>query len=162
MGSEVKVTERCPCRSCKLDGCMVNRGPDFNQNLRDKLVSSRSENISVSFCLRAPGYGLTPWYVTSAAPYNRFMLNKIKSHQVFIHNRRSKGPKCHSNWRSGFYRKRNEVKHEDDITYINFIFCILHKHILRIFHKICAHFYVYYTTCIQVCNYWYYAKSLCM
>jgi len=27
----------------------------------DGLVSSWSENISVSFCLRAPGYGLTLW-----------------------------------------------------------------------------------------------------
>jgi len=29
----------------------------------DGLVSSWSENISVSFCLRAPGYGLTLWWV---------------------------------------------------------------------------------------------------
>jgi len=27
----------------------------------DGLVSSWSENISVSFCLRVPGYGLTLW-----------------------------------------------------------------------------------------------------
>jgi len=31
----------------------------------DGLVSSRSENISVWFCLRAPGYGLTLWCATT-------------------------------------------------------------------------------------------------
>jgi len=28
----------------------------------DELISSWSENISVSFCLQAPGNGLTLWY----------------------------------------------------------------------------------------------------
>jgi len=31
----------------------------------DGLVSSWSENISVWFCLRAPGYGLTLWCATT-------------------------------------------------------------------------------------------------
>ena len=70
-----------PCKlSCCCTASMEQAANGAETAAIDGLISSWSETISVWFCLRAPGYGLTLWCALSLR-----VVGAIQVHQLQLH-----------------------------------------------------------------------------